>query len=48
MEKEHFIYIRTHTPFLDQISVFVFSVAQEQGTFEDQDLIIIEVKEYLH
>ena len=37
-----FSYIRTHTPFFG--SDFGICVAQKQRTFEDQDLIIIEVK----
>ena len=47
LEKENFSYIRTHTPFFR--SDFGICVSQKQGTFEDQDLIIIEVKKkYLH
>ena len=42
MEKEHFSYIRTHTPFFG--SDFSICVVQKRGTFEDQDLITIEVK----
>ena len=41
-EKEHFSYIRTHTFFVG--SDFGISVAQKQGTSEDQDLIIIRGK----
>ena len=41
-EKEHFNDIRTHTPFVG--SDFSICVAQKQGKFEDQDLIIIRGK----
>ena len=41
-EEKHFSYIRTHTPFFE--SDFRICVAQKQGTFKDQDLILIEVK----
>ena len=41
LEKEHFSYIRTHTPFF-QSDFGIICVAQKQRTFEDQDPIIIE------
>ena len=41
-EEEHFNYIRTCTPFVG--SEFSICVAQKQGKFEDQDLIIIRGK----
>ena len=44
--KNIFSYIRTHTPLFGPD--FGIYVAQKQGTFEDQELIIIEVKIYLH
>lgn len=44
-EKEHFSYIRTHTPLFFG-SNFGICVAENQGMFEDQGLIL-EVKKYL-
>ena len=41
-EKGHFNYIRNHAPIVG--SDFSICVAQKQGTFDDQDLIIIRGK----